>query len=418
MVVTDRAARVCWHTLKTRLRRRSTDEAGSFPRQLRLALEELGPTFVKLGQLLSTRSDITPPRVQQELSKLQDHAASIPTTILAAELERSLGSESTGLFATFEMVPIACASIGQVHRATLHNGLRVAVKIQRPGIRTDIENDFWLLRNFARLLALLSSRVRVYDPVSILEQFGALVLAETDFTAEADNLEAVRRIFAESDVITIPGVIADMSDDSVLVMDWIEGIPLSNRERLEAVGADGASLARTILQAYAVMIFQSDRFHADPHPGNLIALEDERLGLIDFGEVGSVTPSERSALLAMMAAVLQRDGDALARAVLEVSRTTRPVDQAVFGTKLATLLHPVADASLKEVRLAEVLRGLLHVLRASGIVLSSDLATLIKTMIECEATTNELDPTLSLLDLVGELGTFVQPPGTEPGTTR
>jgi ubiquinone biosynthesis protein len=166
------------------------------------------------------------------------------------------------------------------------------------------------------------------------------------------------------------------------------------------------------------MIFQSDRFHADPHPGNLIALKDGRLGLIDFGEVGSVTPSERSALLAMMAAVLGRDGDALANAVLEVSRTTRAVRRAEFGTQLATLLHPVADASLAEVRLGDVLRGLLHILRGNGIVLSSDLATLIKTMIECEATTNELDPTLSMLNLVGELGAFVQPPESEPGTRR
>jgi ubiquinone biosynthesis protein len=160
-----------------------------------------------------------------------------------------------------------------------------------------------------------------------------------------------------------------------------------------------------ILQAYAVMIFQSDRFHADPHPGNLIALKGGRLGLIDFGEVGSVEPSQRSALLAMMTAVFGRDGNALAGAVLSVSRTTRPVSRADFGTQLATLLHPVADASLKDVRLGDVLRPLLHLLRGQGIVLPSDLATLIKTMIECEATTNELDPTLSMLDLVGERDT-------------
>jgi ubiquinone biosynthesis protein len=403
---------VGWHIARTRLWHHGEDEAGSFPRQLRLALEELGPTFVKLGQLLSTRSDITPPRVQQELAKLQDHAPSIPTSKLAAELERSLGSQSTDSFATFETVPVACASIGQVHRAILHNGLPVAVKIRRPGVRADIDGDFWLLRNFVRLVARLSSRVRAYDPVSILEEFAVLVSAETDFTAEAANLEAVRRTFAKSEAVTIPGVIADMSDDSLLVMDWIEGVPLSDRGRLEAVGADRAGLARAILQAYAVMIFQSDRFHADPHPGNFIAIEGGRLGLIDFGEVGSVTPSERSALFGMMTAVVGRDGDALANAVLTVSRTARPVKRAEFGTELATLLHPVADASLKDVRLGNVLRELLHILRENGIVLPPDMATLIKTVIECEATTYELDPTLSLLNLVGELGAFVQAPAT------
>ena len=203
----------------------------------------------------------------------------------------------------------------------------------------------------------------------------------------------------------------DMSDDSVLVMDWIEGIPLSNRERLEAVGVDRAGLARGILHAYGVMIFQSDLFHADPHPGNIIALKDGRLGLVDFGEVGSVTPADRSVLLRMMSAVLGRDGDALAEAVLSVSRTTRGVDRAEFGAHLTALLHPIADASLKDVRLGDVLGPLLHLLRSSGIVLPSAMAILIKTMIECEATTGELDPTLSMLNLVGELASFAPTPG-------
>ena len=415
-IATYRSARVGWHTAASRLLSRDIDQAGSFPRQLRLALEELGPTFVKLGQLLSARSDITPPQVQQELSKLQDHAPSIPQARLVAELERSLGSKSSGLFAILEMAPVACGSIAQVHRATLHSGLRVAVKVRRPGVLTDIEADIWLLRKLARLVAWLSSRIRAYDPVAILDEFAALLRAETDFITEAGNLDAVHRTFAASDAVTIPSVLTDMSGESVLVMDWIEGIPLSNRERLEAVGANRAVLARAILQAYGVMIFQSDRFHADPHPGNLIAIEGERLGLIDFGEVGSVEPAERSALLLMMTAVFGRDSEALAGAVLSVSRTTRPVDRTEFAAQLATLLEPVAEASLNDVRLGEMLGRLLHLLRNYGIVLPSDLAILIKTLIECEATTKELDPTMSMLSLVGELGTLSPTPGTTSRT--
>ena len=407
-----RSARVGYHTAASRLRRQDIDQAGSFPRQLRLALEELGPTFVKLGQLLSARSDITPTKVQQELSKLRDHAPSIPKAKLVAELERSLGSRSSDLFANLEMAPTACGSIAQVHRATLHNGLRVAVKVRRPGVLIDIDADVWLLRHLARLVACLSSRARAYDPVAILDEFAALLRAETDFIIEAGNLEAVRRIFAVSDAVTIPRVLTDMSGESVLVMDWIEGIPVSNPERLDEVGANRAGLARAILQAYGVMIFQSDRFHADPHPGNLIAMKGQRLGLIDFGEVGSVEPAERAALSRMMTAVLGRDGEALAGAVLSVSRTTRTVDQTEFGAQLTTLLDPVAEASLKDMRLGETLGRLLHLLRTYGIVLPSDLAILIKTVIECEATTNELDPTMSMLSLVGELGTFAPTPRT------
>jgi ubiquinone biosynthesis protein len=411
-VAAHRTARVGWYTVASRLRRREINQAGSLPRQLRLALEELGPTFVKLGQLLSARSDITPPQVQQELSKLRDHAASIPQAKLVAELERSLGSQSNALFATLEMAPVACGSIAQVHRGTLHNGLRVAVKVRRPGVRTEIEADFWLLRNLTRLVAHLSARLRAYDPVAILDEFAALLGAETDFTTEAGNLEAVRRTFAVSDAVTIPGVLVDMSGESILVMDWIEGTPLSNREGLEASGVNQSGLARAILQAYMVMIFQSDRFHADPHPGNLIALKGERLGLIDFGEVGSVDPTQRAALLQMMTAVLGRDDEAFAGAVLSVSRTTRTVDRAEFRAQLATLLAPVADASLKDVKLGELLGRLLHLLRNYGIVLPSDLAILVKTVMECEATTSELDPTVSLLSLASELGPIAQMPRT------
>jgi ubiquinone biosynthesis protein len=413
LVVAHRAATVGWQTAARRLRRDDIDQSASFQQQLRLALEELGPTFVKLGQLASGRSDITPPQVQRELSKLRDHAPSIPHADLSAELERSLGSPSTSVFANFEMAPVACASIGQVHRATLPNGVRVAVKVRRPGVRTDIEADFWLLRKLVRLVARLSSRIRAYDPVAILDEFAALLLAETDFITEAANLESVRRTFEASDVVTIPRVMTEMSGESVLVMDWIEGIPLNDPERLEAAGADRAHLARAILQAYAVMIFQSDRFQADPHPGNLIAMEGGRLGVIDFGEVGSVGPAERSALLMMMTAVLSRDGKALADAVLSVSRSTQAVDRADLGAQLVTVLHPVADATLNEVKLGQVLRQVLHLLHSFGIVLPTDLAILMKTLIECEATTDELDPTLSMLQLVGQLGALVPPSHAE-----
>jgi ubiquinone biosynthesis protein len=413
-IAANRSARIGWHSGASWIRPREIDKSGSLPRQLRLGLEELGPTFVKLGQLLSARSDITPPHVQQELSKLRDHVPSIPKAQLVLELERSLGSESSAHFATLEMAPMACGSIAQVHRGTLHDGLLVAVKIRRPGVRDDIDADVWLLRKVARLVAYLSRRVRAYDPVAIIDEFAALLRAETDFITEAGNLEAVGRTFASNDAVTIPRVRADMSGESVLVMDWIEGIPLSNRARLEEVGASRAGLARAILRAYGIMIFQSDRFHADPHPGNLIAIGGERLGLIDFGEVGSVQPAERTALLRMMTAVLGRDGEALAGAVLSVSRTIRTLDRAGFGAQLERLVEPVADASLSDMKLGETLGRLLHLLRIYGVVLPSDLAILIKTMIECEGTITELDPSMSMLDLIGDLGSSAQTPRETP----
>jgi ubiquinone biosynthesis protein len=402
---------------ESKLRAREIDESRSFAHQFRIALEELGPTFVKLGQLLSARSDIVPPHFQSELSKLRDHAPVIPPTKLLAELERGLGARSSALFSALDMTPMAGGSIAQVHKGTLHSGFRVAVKVRRPGVRDAIDTDVELLRRMARLVAYLSSRVRAYDPVSIIDEFAALLRAETDFITEASNLEAVGRTFALNDAVMIPTVMTDMSSESVLIMQWIDGIPLSNRKRLEEVGATQTGLARTILQAYGVMIFQSDRFHADPHPGNLIAIEGQRLGLIDFGEVGSIQPAERTALLRMMMALLGRDGETLASAVLSVSRTTRTVDREDFGAQLATLLEPISDARLKDVRIGHTLGRLLHLFRSFGIVLPSDLAILIKTIIECEGTTYELDPTMSILDLVGDLGALLQTPQTTSPVT-
>jgi ubiquinone biosynthesis protein len=410
-VATHRSAKVAWHSATQTLRPRGMDQSGSFPNQLRLAFEDLGPTFVKLGQLLSERSDITPPAVQQELSKLQDHAPSIPRAELLDEMARSLGPDPNA-FATFEMVPAACGSIAEVHRATLHSGIPVAVKVRRPGIRATIEGDIWLLDKLARMVSFLSSRIRAYDPASILGEFASMLRAETDFTSEARNIEAVARTFAASEVVTIPHVFVEMSGDSVLVMDWVPGVPLSSPEGLDRIGANRAGLARSILQAYGVMIFQSDRFHADPHPGNLIAVGGERFGLIDFGEVGAVGPGEQSALMKMMGAVIARDGDTLAEAVLSVSRTTRDVDHTEFGAQLASFLKLVVDANLNNMRMGEILAQLLNVLRNNGIVLPADLAVLVKTLVECEATTASLDPTMSMLSLVGNIRNFAPLPPT------
>ena len=403
-VVARRAATAGWHTTAARVRHRAVDPAGSLPRQLRLALEELGPTFVKLGQLVATRSDIVPTTVQQELSKLRDHAPSIPHTTVMTELEQSLGSPATELFASFGVAPVACASIGQVHRAVLPDGRDVAVKVRRPGVRTDIEGDLALLGLLSRTAARLSRTARAYDPVALVDEFAAMLRAETDFATEADNMAALGRTFADDTAVTVPAVISNLSNESILTMDWIEGVPLSNRDQLDAAGTDRGAVAQAIAHAYATMIFQSDRFHADPHPGNLIALTGGRLGLIDFGEVGKVTPATRTALMRLLMAVLSRDRESVAEAVLSVSRTSRPVNREQFGDQLAKLLAPIAHASLQDVKLGRVLRELLHILRDQGLTLPADMAVLIKTVIECEATTDELDPTLNMRSFLSVLG--------------
>jgi ubiquinone biosynthesis protein len=403
-VATRRAMIVGWHAGSARLRGRSPDETTAFPRQFRLALEELGPTFVKLGQLLSARSDVVTPRLQHELSMLRDHVPSMPRAAVLAELERSLGSAPTERFATFEVVPVACASIGQVHRATLRDGRRVAVKVRRPAVRAEIDTDISLLRAFLQFVMRVSRTVRTYDPVALLDEFAAMLRAETDYNLEAENIEVVSRAFPDDDLVAIPKAVAEMSSESLLVMDWIDGIPLTRSDELDAAGTDRPAVAHAIMHAYAQMIFESDRFQADPHPGNLIAQPDKRLGLVDFGEVGAINAKTRNALVRLLAAVLGRNSDELGRAVLDVSRSTRDVDRRQLGDAMAALLAPITDTTLQDLRLGAILRDLLHVLRRNGLVLPADLAVLLKTVIECEGTTNEIDPAFSMSNFLTEIG--------------
>lgn len=351
---------------------------------------------MKLGQLLSARSDITPNNLQRELSELRDHAPAIPRAEVAEQVRLALGPSAMDLFATFEVAPVACASIGQVHRATLSDGRAVAVKVQRPGIRTEIETDLALLRKIARVITWLSARARSYDLVRMVDEFATMLRAETDFTIEAGNIDAIHRAFVNDDSVTVPTVIGELSSDALLVMDWIEGIPLSKGEQLDAAGADRATLARSVVHAYAVMIFQSDRFQADPQPANLISRPGGRIGLVDFGEVGLVTPVARANLMNLLTAFVAQNADGVAEAVLSVGRATRAVDRKTFAAELETLLGGITNKSLKDVKLGAMLHDLLHLLRIRGILLPAVLAVLLKTMIVCEATTSEIDPAFTM----------------------
>ena len=393
------------HGLSVAIRHNESTGGQFYAAQARLGLEELGPTFVKLGQLLSTRSDLVPPTLQSELSLLRDHVSTIPTEAVLAELNLSTGSSVSDVFATFDMTPVASASVGQVHRAVMADGREVAVKVRRPGIRSGIEVDITVLAAITRL-ARLSRTVRRYEPTALLDEFSRLLRAETDFETEASNIDAIRRTFIDDGAVSIPTVVWDFTSESILVMDWMEGISLTNASGLTKAGVDRKAMARAIVHAYAKMIVRSDRFHADPHPGNFFAMSGGRLGLVDFGEVGTVTPTTRTALTNLLLAVVSRDRNALADAVLSMSRVCRPVDRTGFSRQLAELLDPIVDAELQDIKLGRVLRGLLHVLRGQGLMLPPELAVLVKTVIECEATADELDPTLSLGTFLGELGSL------------
>jgi ubiquinone biosynthesis protein len=372
------------------------------PAHLRAALEELGPTFIKLGQLVSTRPDLITERYQSELGKLRDHVQPIPRSAVRDQIEQSLGRPVSELYARFDWAPLASASIGQVHAAVLPGGGAVVVKVLRPGINPRIDADLDLLNWLARGLVSVGV-LRRYDPVGLVEHFGAMLRCELNYTVEAANARLIGRALAGRAEVVTPAIVDALSNSSVLTMDRIEGVSLSDAAALDAAGVDRGKLAATVVRTYMSMVLAQDQFHADPHPGNLFALSGGRLGIVDFGEVGAIGPATRASISAMLMGIASRDAVSLADSLLEVCISTKPVSRAELGADLRQLLVQTSGA-LGSIRLGPVLRRLMNTLRRHGLWLPSDLALLLKTIIECESTAAEVDPDFEPSTVLSDFG--------------
>ncbi|MGM0399984.1 MAG: ABC1 kinase family protein, partial [Chloroflexota bacterium] len=260
----------------------------TIPQRVRRTLEELGPTFIKLGQLLSTRPDLLPPQYIVELGKLLDAAPPVPLEEISQMVEKELGAPADELYQHFEAKPIASASIGQVHRATLHDGTKVAVKVQRPDIERTIEADLDLLLTQARFMESRSETLRQYGLVDIVQEFAQSLRDEIDYTIEGRYADRLSDLLKEETVL-IPGVHWDLTTSRVITLDYLEGIKLTQTQKLADVGYDLHTVAVQITQLYLRQIFIHGIFHADPHPANILVC-DGRIGLVDFGVIGYLTP--------------------------------------------------------------------------------------------------------------------------------
>ncbi|WP_248601197.1 ABC1 kinase family protein, partial [Brevundimonas diminuta] len=265
-------------------------------RRTRQALEALGPTFVKLGQILSTRSDLLPADWIAEFEQLQSAGPTLDFETLRPEVEAALGGPPEQVFARFDAAPLAAASIAQVHRAALHDGTEVVVKIRRPGVRPRVEADLRLIAELARRAEQSSAEIARYRPRALIAQLTEAMLDELDFTTEGRNVDRFAADFARNRDVVIPAVYWQHTTDSVLVQDYLDGVPPVDAARLRAAGVDPHRLARVGAEAVLYMVLVNGRFHADPHPGNLRGLPGDRVGLLDFGMVGAVTPRRRAEL--------------------------------------------------------------------------------------------------------------------------
>jgi ubiquinone biosynthesis protein len=366
------------------------------PERVRLALEELGATWVKLGQILSTRQDLLPEEYLRELAKLQDDATPVPSAVIAELVEQELGEPPEQAFASFDLQPLAAASIGQAHAATLHDGTDVVVKVRRPGVVEQVEQDLEILLNLATRASRHWHVAAAYDVAALAGDFAQTLRAELDYLTEGRSAERFAANFADEPAVRIPRVFWDRTTSRVLTLERIGGLNVSDLAALDAAGVDRRALAERATRLTAAMIFEHGSFHGDPHPGNLFIEESGRIGLVDFGMVGTVDESLRQRLAAVLVAFTGRSADALTDAVLGLGVARRPVNRDALRQDIATLLDRYGGAGIGEIPLVKVLEELLGIVRRHHLQLPRDLALLLKVLVMDQGMAAELAPEFQL----------------------
>ncbi len=369
------------------------------PERLRLMIEDLGPTFIKLGQILSTRGDLLPASYRAELAKLQDSAPPVASEQIRSTFAEEFGRSVDEVFNTFDMQPIAAASIGQAHAATLPDGSEVIVKLRRPHIIEDVEEDLRVLVDLSYLAARHWEMARYYDIVAIVAEFAQTLRAELDYLHEGRNLERIASNFADESSLHIPTIYWDLTTSRVLTLERIRGVKITNVAELEAQGCDRGVIARRATRILLTMILRDGFFHADPHAGNVFVERDGRIGLIDFGMVGEVDRISQDGLMKLMLGIAQQDASRLADTMLDLSAGRTPVDRNALRRDLQRLLARYSNRPISDVRFGDFISEMIEVLRTYRLRLPPDLALLLKTIVMGEGLAEEIDPTFNLMEV-------------------
>ncbi|HEV7855810.1 MAG TPA: ubiquinone biosynthesis regulatory protein kinase UbiB [Herminiimonas sp.] len=374
----------------------------SAPRGVRLrkALEDLGPIFVKFGQVLSTRRDLLPLDIADELARLQDRVPPFPTELAIAQIVKSLGAHPDVLFASFEREPVASASIAQVHFATLKNGRDVAVKVLRPGIKKSIDDDVALMHIVAGLVEKLWADGKRLKPREVVAEFDKYLHDELDLMREAANGSQLRRNFANSDLLVVPEMFWDYCSTSVITMERMIGIPISQTERLMAAGIDLKKLSRDGVEIFFTQVFRDGFFHADMHPGNiLVSTVPSTFGryiALDFGIVGTLNDFDKDYLSQNFLAFFRRDYKRVAESHIESGWAPKETRIDELESAVRACCEPIFDRPLSEISFGQVLLRLFQTSRRFNVEVQPQLVLLQKTLLNVEGLGRQLDPELDL----------------------
>lgn len=388
------------------LRRRESALAGLSPaRRMRLALEELGPTFIKLGQLLSTRPDLIPAPYIEEFSLLQDAVPSFSFEEASGQIRMELGCELDELFTCFDPVPVAAASIAQVHRARLVTGEEVVVKVRRPGIVALVESDIEALMTLALLVERHLSGSELYNPTGLVKEFARSIRREMDLAREGHTIERFAREFTGDPALYFPRVFWNATSRGVITMEYVHGIKVSDIEALQASGADLRLIARRGADTFLTQVLDHGVFHGDPHPGNVFILPGNVICLLDYGIVGRVGPEMRDLLIDLLDAIVNRDIEELVSLVVSRGDVREEVDVRALKRDLAEFVDNYYELPLKDISVGRMLLEFIEIVTTYRIRLEPDFMLLGKALVLIEGMGRRLDPRF---DMIAQLRPFLE----------
>ena len=376
-------------------------QALSGAERFRLLLESLGTTFIKFGQILSTRNDILPEDYCAELKKLQDKVPPFPDEEAKAIIKEELGKTTDELFQSFSEKPVACASIAQVYKATLPSGEIVAIKIRRPNIEKRIQADLAIMEDLSRLLEKYVQEARAIRPTTLVREFGRQLQQEMNLLVEANNLERFNILNQNESRLKLVKLYRDLSTSHILTMEFVTGTKISNTEKLRSLNLDLKTIAKNGASVIISQIFDQGFYHGDPHPGNILVQDDGRICFLDFGAMGKLTKEQRMLLAEGLVAVVRRRDDELLRVVLKLSSNGDDIkDTKELGRDISDFVDTYAYLPLNRIKVDEILNDLMKLLTKHGIILPPEISTLVKVLAMLDGTYLAIDPDFQVMEVM------------------